>query len=243
MRIRAFQEIRSSIHIPKEFKEICVALSELRNTLTLSTLYILSMYFSGYFCLNCSYINLLFAEFISQSQKFITRPDYQITLQLYHELTETVTSMDNFLCYSTFINVLADMIGVFWACYVLVFEAQDDWQQQLYFLIAIIVYSAWLLMIMLPGSVVNQNVEVAKGAILSCPGWYPNHYNELKTCVRTKFKQKKATLTLWKIYYINKSLLISSLGSLVTYGILFGTLGTVQNSGDVDVYNASKESS
>ncbi|GIY94705.1 uncharacterized protein CEXT_638671 [Caerostris extrusa] len=182
MRIHAFQEIRSSIHIPKEFKEVCVALSELRNTLTLMSLYILSTNFSGYFCLNCSYINQLFSEFVSRSKKFTTRPDYQTILQSYHKLTEIVASMDNFLCYSTFTNVLADMVGVFWASFVLVFEAENDYQS--YFLIAVLVYSAWLLMIMLPGAAVNRIAEVAKDVIISCPGWYPNHYNEVKACVR-----------------------------------------------------------
>ncbi|GIY91005.1 uncharacterized protein CDAR_550201 [Caerostris darwini] len=83
---------------------------------------------------------------------------------------------------------------------------------------------------MLPGAAVNRIAEVAKDVIISCPGWYPNHYNEVKACVRTRFKQKKSALTLWKIYNIDKSLLISAVGSLVTYGILIGTLGTVQHS-------------
>ncbi|GIZ04642.1 hypothetical protein CEXT_164861 [Caerostris extrusa] len=53
----------------------------------------------------------------------------------------------------------------------------------------------------------------------------PHH----KTSCAPKILPQTA-LTLWKIYRIDKSLLISAIGTLISYGILVGTLGSVQNS-------------
>ncbi|GBN73401.1 hypothetical protein AVEN_219675-1 [Araneus ventricosus] len=90
-------------------------------------------------------------------------------------------------------------------------------------------YLVLLSIIILPAASVNNAMKEAKDIITSLPGWFPEHYMDLKLRIRRKFK-KTTGLTLWKIYVIDKSLLLSLLGTLVTYGILIGTLGTVRSS-------------
>ncbi|GBM00134.1 hypothetical protein AVEN_176381-1 [Araneus ventricosus] len=43
-----------------------------------------------------------------------------------------------------------------------------------------------------------------------------------------KYFNKGSCLTLWKIYTLDRSLIITSLGTLLTYGILIGNLGSDQ---------------
>ncbi|GFX10013.1 uncharacterized protein TNCV_4101521 [Trichonephila clavipes] len=83
---------------------------------------------------------------------------------------------------------------------------------------------------MLPASNTNEAIRVAQGTIASVPGWFPLQYKKLKIYVQTKFKHQELGLSLWKIYTIDKPLLISTLGALVSYGILLGTLGSIRNS-------------
>ncbi|GFU06047.1 uncharacterized protein NPIL_164591 [Nephila pilipes] len=121
------------------------------------------------------------------------------------------------------------MAGLFWTGFSLAFSLKNDYQSYACLFGATLFYSCVLLLVFLPAAVANQSAEDAKDVIISLPGWFPQHYNELKIYVRKKFKQRKSKFTLWKIYKIDKSLIISTLGTLLSYGFLIGTLGTVQN--------------
>ncbi|GFR16030.1 uncharacterized protein TNCT_440011 [Trichonephila clavata] len=81
---------------------------------------------------------------------------------------------------------------------------------------------------MLPASSANKAGKDARDIILSLPGWFPQHHRKLKLAVRRKFKQTEYSLTLWKTYLINRSMLISALGTLVTYGIIIATFGSAK---------------
>ncbi|GFX10007.1 uncharacterized protein TNCV_4101461 [Trichonephila clavipes] len=84
-----------------------------------------------------------------------------------------------------------------------------------------------LIPMMMSGADCNRAVSQARDMTISLPGWFPQHYRMLKRFIRQKFK-KKYVLTLWKIYAIRESLLMSALGTLVTYGFLVGTMGIAQ---------------
>ncbi|GIY94401.1 hypothetical protein CEXT_369341 [Caerostris extrusa] len=62
----------------------------------------------------------------------------------------------------------------------------------------------------------NQAPETAREIVLSLPDWFPKRYSIIKILVCRSFKPKTA-LTLWNIYRIDKSLLISAISTLITY--------------------------
>ncbi|GFY41954.1 uncharacterized protein TNIN_323551 [Trichonephila inaurata madagascariensis] len=136
--------------------------------------------------------------------------------------------MDDFLSYPVFIQVLGNMAGLFWSSYVIIFIPMDDYLAYIYLIVSCLLYWKWLLMIMLPASSANKDAKNARDIILSLPGWFPQHHRKLKLAVRRKFKQTEYSLTLWKTYLINRSILISALGTLVTYGIVIATFGSVK---------------
>ncbi|GFQ71460.1 uncharacterized protein TNCT_83241 [Trichonephila clavata] len=82
-------------------------------------------------------------------------------------------------------------------------------------------------MILYSAAIANEAAMLAQDTVISVPAWFRQNYKELKMMIRRRFK-RKYSLTLWKIYVIDKRLLISALGNLVTYGILLGTLGSLQ---------------
>ncbi|GIY03041.1 uncharacterized protein CDAR_511441 [Caerostris darwini] len=90
-------------------------------------------------------------------------------------------------------------------------------------------YFLLLLITLTPAAAANQAAAMARERVLSLSVWFPKRYSIIKMHVRRKCMHKTA-LTLWKIYRIDKSLLISAIGTLISYGILVGTLGSVQNS-------------
>ncbi|GFS51555.1 hypothetical protein TNIN_41121 [Trichonephila inaurata madagascariensis] len=83
-------------------------------------------------------------------------------------------------------------------------------------------------MLIISASSANAAVDVAKEAVLSFPGKIPQYYNELKVILRKDCKQS-VCLTLWKIYKIDRSLIISAVGVVMSYGFLIATLGTVSS--------------
>ncbi|GIY08989.1 uncharacterized protein CEXT_352021 [Caerostris extrusa] len=151
-------------------------------------------------------------------------------LRIYHELKQVIELMDDFLSYPAFVTVISILASLFWAGYTMVFFHNDDYASIACLSLVIVLFSSYLFMIMLPASSVNESSAVAKEAIFSLPGYIPRHYKALKACVRKRFRQREPTLTLWRIYRIDKPLLISTIGTLVTYGFLVGTLGSVQSS-------------
>ncbi|KAF8797012.1 hypothetical protein HNY73_001328 [Argiope bruennichi] len=52
----------------------------------------------------------------------------------------------------------------------------------------------------------------------------PRTEKDMRFEFETDFKQGKC-LTLWKVHAMNRSLIITTLGSLLTYGILIENLG------------------
>ncbi|GIY94391.1 uncharacterized protein CEXT_369251 [Caerostris extrusa] len=101
-------------------------------------------------------------------------------------------------------------------------------------------YFVLLLITLTPATAACQAAATTREIVLSLPAWFPKRYRIIKLHVRHKLMHKTA-LTSWKIDRIDKSsnyridnfdesLLISSVGTLNSYGILVGTLGSVQNS-------------
>ncbi|GIY38483.1 uncharacterized protein CDAR_39211 [Caerostris darwini] len=90
-------------------------------------------------------------------------------------------------------------------------------------------YFVLLLITLTPAAAANHAAAMQREIVLSLPAWFPKRYRIIKLHVHRKFMHKTA-LTLWKIYRIDKSLLMSSVGTLISYGILVGTLGSVPNS-------------
>ncbi|GIX99522.1 hypothetical protein CDAR_104521 [Caerostris darwini] len=106
----------------------------------------------------------------------------------------------------------------------------------LYCISAIFYYFFITLIIISIASSVNKSAELARDAIRCFAERFPHCYGELNFYSHLQMKQKPS-LTLWDIYKIDKSLLISVLGTLVTYGYLVGTLGSVQElkNGEVNI--------
>ncbi|GFT71095.1 hypothetical protein NPIL_141421, partial [Nephila pilipes] len=80
-------------------------------------------------------------------------------------------------------------------------------------------------------SAANRAAEATKETVMSLPGIFPKCYNELKAILRKDCKQQ-VSLTLWKMYKIDRSLIITATGVLLNYGILVATLGTVSKCND-----------
>ncbi|GFT98458.1 uncharacterized protein NPIL_645441 [Nephila pilipes] len=80
-----------------------------------------------------------------------------------------------------------------------------------------------LLLLMIPAAGCNRASNLAQDKIKSLPGWLPEHRKVLKMHIHQKHR-KTFPMTLWNIYVIDESLLISAFETLLTYGFLVGKI-------------------
>ncbi|GFU06012.1 uncharacterized protein NPIL_164441 [Nephila pilipes] len=184
---------------------------------------------TGYYCFISSCGKLFYSELIIKSKTYITQRNYQTILQIYQEISHSMNFADEFLSYIAFILVLSSMSAIFSFTYMIIFISEKDWANYIFIFGSIAYYLIILLTLMLPAAEANQVSAHARDIIISLPGWFPEHYLELTVCICQKYKSK-VSLTLWNIYKIEKSLLISALGTLVTYGFLIGNIRIAQGS-------------
>ncbi|GIY47362.1 uncharacterized protein CDAR_501921 [Caerostris darwini] len=183
----------------------------------------------GYYCFVCYCMKQFLVHFKLKSEVLTARQDYQRILGIYKEINETMIMMDNFLSLPIFITVFIILASLFWYGYSFAFPPNVSYEAKIFVSMGFLQYFVLLLITLMPAAAANQAALAAREIVLSLPAWFPKRYRIIKLHVRRKFMHKTA-LTLWKIYRIDKSLLISAIGSLISYGILVGTLGSVQNS-------------
>ncbi|GFY47001.1 uncharacterized protein TNIN_11341 [Trichonephila inaurata madagascariensis] len=135
-------------------------------------------------------------------------------------------TLEHFMSSSAFILVLSSMTGLFWFSYDMIFAIKKDYLHYLNSMTGEMFQSSMFVMVIISASSANTAADVAKEAVMSLPGRIPQYYSELKVILRKDCKQN-ICLTLWKIYKIDRSLIISALGVLMSYGVLIATLGTV----------------
>ncbi|GFT03778.1 uncharacterized protein NPIL_644951 [Nephila pilipes] len=241
MNYSARLESKESPYILEGFKFYYLIIQDIWSALHILLLYALSAYLTTYFYIVCTCLKVLYLELVTQFPVFIAKDDYQTMIQVYQEITEVMIYFQDFFSYPAFINVLSSMAGLFWGSYSIVFQSQKDYIISVFLLGVVLNYFALLLAIMMPASAVNKAAKVAKNTVLSTPGWFPQHYGKLKMFICKRFKHQELALTLGKVYKIDTSLIISTLGTLISYGILVGTLGTVQKSShnEIDMANCS----
>ncbi|GFU27731.1 uncharacterized protein NPIL_336101 [Nephila pilipes] len=130
---------------------------------------------------------------------------------------------NEFLSYPAFINILCNMGALFAFNYSVLFYPSHDIKTYFILICEVFQNVMSLLLLMIPAAGCNRASISAQDTIKSLPGWLPQHRKILKMHIRQKHR-KTFPLTLWNIYVIDESLLISAFGTLLTYGFLVGNI-------------------
>ncbi|GFV64087.1 uncharacterized protein TNCV_2461141 [Trichonephila clavipes] len=123
-----------------------------------------------------------------------------------------------------FVTVLNGMIGLFWCCYHVVFYSSKTTAQHSTLLCFTIVFLWLKLFILVSASITNALLDKTKNSFRCMTYRISTLHLEIKRHLKEYLTQENH-LTLWKIYVMDLSLVITSFGTLLTYGMLLGTLG------------------
>ncbi|GIY52836.1 uncharacterized protein CDAR_432651 [Caerostris darwini] len=222
-------KLRNSKIVAAHLKEHTVAI--LNGSFIFTTL--VGNFFSGilpgYYCFVCCCMKEIFLHFVWKSKVLIARLDYPRILEIYKEMNETMIMMDDFLSLPILVSVVNILAGLFYYGFSFAFSPNVNNVTDMIVSIGFLQYFVLLLITLTPAAAVNQAAAMARKLVLSLPGWIPKRYSIIKALICRSF-MGNTSLTLWKIYRIDNSLLISAMGTLISYGFLVGTLGSVQSS-------------
>ncbi|GFS75894.1 uncharacterized protein NPIL_172231 [Nephila pilipes] len=135
---------------------------------------------------------------------------------------------NEFLSVTAFNVVLCIMSALFAFGYTVAFNPSDDTETYLTLISGILQNIMALILLIIPAAGCNRASNLAQETINSLPGWLPQHRKALKMHIHQR-NSKKFPMTIWNIYVIDESLLISAFGTLLTYGFLVGNIRNVND--------------
>lgn len=184
--------------------------------------------FAVYYSLICNFTKTAFDVINTDIQGLTLGNEFKYLICAYESTILVMSSIEEAFSFTAFGTVTNNMIGLFTVGYSLAFNSDSSYTFFFYSITGGLYFLTQQLMLMVPASNAVQSANDARLAMLSLPGVALDRYQEVKCLVEKKSKPKK-TLTLWKIFVINRPLVVGSFGTLLTYGILIGTLGKVQS--------------
>ncbi|GFR11984.1 uncharacterized protein TNCT_695781 [Trichonephila clavata] len=180
--------------------------------------------FTLYYILTCCYIRVLLEHVLERIKDDFILEDMGRLLVEYEDIAICMRSMDEHLSLPAFLAVFFTMTGLFWGGYRIAFNSGTSKNYLLSLITPLIFYLSVQLLIMVSASVTNELANKVKQAMKCLPfqnaNQDPNRIFKFK-----KDLNHNDSLTLWNIYVMDRSLVITSIGTLLTYGILIGTLG------------------
>ncbi|GIY74198.1 hypothetical protein CEXT_585921 [Caerostris extrusa] len=164
----------------------------------------------------------LYDDILIQLNKDDSTEEMKKLLGVYENLATTIISFDESFSFPAFLATLLNLFGLFWTGYRIAFLTNIR-DHSFYLICPFIFHLCEHLLLMISATVTNEKTAKAT-FIMQCL----LRHCHLKTRMKIKYEKNigsESNLTLWKIYVFDRSLLITSFGCLLTYGILLGTLG------------------
>ncbi|GBN85566.1 hypothetical protein AVEN_77220-1 [Araneus ventricosus] len=89
-----------------------------------------------------------------------------------------------------------------------------------------VLYLSFLLFIIIAACIANEGAQEVTHSVRGLPYQFSDNRDFRSMCKQTL--NQACNLTLWKMYSLDRSLVVLSLGTLPTYVILLGTLGKTE---------------
>ncbi|GBN21375.1 hypothetical protein AVEN_219696-1 [Araneus ventricosus] len=205
-------------YLPSYFPEIVEA-----NELAFFTiLHITFCLFVTYYLLCCRIIRILLQHLLEQLNGNFSPEDFPKHINLYEEILEILNIFDDRFSLCAFLTVLITMTSIFREAYVLAFSPLLSTDFSVYMVVSVFFHLASQLAFIASASLTNETSCITESRLENL--LYKHCNNGLKL-PNLKANCLRNSLTLWKMYVVDRSLAITCLGSLLTYGILLGTLG------------------
>ncbi|GFY50612.1 uncharacterized protein TNIN_467681 [Trichonephila inaurata madagascariensis] len=181
--------------------------------------------FALYYILTCSFIRVLLEHALERIDSEILPEDLENLIVEYGDIARCMRIVDEHFSQPVFFAIFYTMIELFCGGYKVAFLSNMNTIDFLTLVMPQFYYLSIQLLVMVSASITNELASKVKCVMQGLP--YENFIQDPQR--RFKFEKDlnlDNSLTLWKVYVMDRSLIITSIGTLLTYGILIGTLGT-----------------
>ncbi|GBO40163.1 hypothetical protein AVEN_73136-1 [Araneus ventricosus] len=181
---------------------------------------ILFSLFSVFYSLVCILVQVLLSHLLNKINKANSSEELHKPLFLFAIISRIMNCLEDTFSSSVFLETVMSMVGMFRAGYIVAFlsTVRLDYLPQLLFGIVGFVHQ---LLIIISASSANEKAALTMKS-LSCR--IPESETDLRFKLR-RISGEHKSLSVWKIYVLDRSLVVTSVGTLVTYGMLIGTIG------------------
>ncbi|GFY72158.1 uncharacterized protein TNIN_336311, partial [Trichonephila inaurata madagascariensis] len=162
--------------------------------------------FVTYYSLTCSFIRDVFKCLLIQMHGAVSSNELKKVHYIYEGIMKMLNDMDSTFSLLAFLTVLFNTFGLFWdVCRIAFYE--NETSGYLLFTLSAISYLALLLMLMISGFASNEQANIVKVHMLCLP--HETAENQSKMNFNKKTLLQDNVLTLWKIYVLDRSLVIA----------------------------------
>ncbi|KAF8788877.1 hypothetical protein HNY73_006871 [Argiope bruennichi] len=151
------------------------------------------------------------------NDRLVVNVDEIITI--YNKTAIIMNELEAHFSCPAFLTVQLSMIGLFWAGYRSVFHDIASNEELLLYVFPFIYYAVIQMTLMISAAFTNEIKNQADRVLKFVLSGKPEFRK------KTLYGYFDNSLTLWKFYIFDRSLIIASTGCLLTYGFLLGTLG------------------
>ncbi|GBM27202.1 hypothetical protein AVEN_9866-1 [Araneus ventricosus] len=144
--------------------------------------------------------------------------DFQKLVTLHEETLSILHYFEEQLSFPAFITVTLTMIGIFRCGYSVAFIKDNPTFLNAYLISSMFLYMLFQLLLVISGALTNEAADDTSNVL-------KRRYNKDFKSPKMEVDFSPYSLTLWRIYRMDRSLIIDSFGTMLTFGILFGTLG------------------
>lgn len=180
-----------------------------------------------HYCSLCEIIANIFQQIKFRIKSIPMEAECRALIEIHRESTDTMMLMDDLYCFVIFSIVFNNMTALFWSGYLYAFTPHPSHDELWICAITGIINFLSLLRIVVAASLASEAALESQNAVMSLPGFIPSQHKVLKNLLFQNQNRYKR-MTLWDMYDFKRSLFITIIANLLTYGIIFGTLGKSQ---------------
>ncbi|GFS43337.1 uncharacterized protein TNIN_368381 [Trichonephila inaurata madagascariensis] len=178
--------------------------------------------FVTYYSLTCSFVRDVFKCLLVQMHRFESSNDFKKLHSTHEGILRKLNDMDSEFSFLAFVTILINTSSLFWDVYRIAFY-KNTGSAYLHFTLSGTFYLVLLFVLIISGSASNELANEVRVLIQCLPRESAKNEQNINFFKKTLLQDNG--LTLWKIYVMDRSLLISLFGTLLSYGIMLGTLG------------------
>ncbi|GBN40316.1 hypothetical protein AVEN_155473-1 [Araneus ventricosus] len=180
--------------------------------------------FCTYYIFTCRFIRIFLRNLLDELYKTSKPEILQKYLNLHEDGMKMMCTFDSQFSFHAFTLVVLSMINVFRSGYALAFFEETKRMELCSFICALIFYFSIQIALMISGIRTNESANETESKIQDLVKKLRKNYKEMSK-LDTDLNEEDYTLSLWKMHILDRRLVVSSVGTLLTYGILLGTLG------------------